>query len=337
MRNPVRSTRSALSSLVAMSFMLGSLAMSADWVMSEGQRSATVTNARSIAVEVENGAVDVVKDPSTMAVTVSAEIRCYASTKARADARVKATQLVAERDGSGCARITVRFPPPEVAQHAGESGSDVTVSGDGTVTVGGNGNTVTVGGNGNTVIVRNGKTTVIRGGGSGVQGSSDTVHLTVRAADLDGVSVVSSNGAIRCGGFKGQGSFRTSNGAITIEDHAGPTRFETSNGAVRARGVGTPVEAISSNGALDLALASGADGNVSLRISNGPASLVLPAGWQGRVRASTSNGKIELDGGAAASDVRVDDGEGSMTVGKSPKSTATVESSNGRITVRVGG
>ena len=328
MRNPVRSTRSALSSLVAMSFVLGSLAMSADWVMSEGQRSATVTNARSIAVEVENGAVDVVKDPSAMAVTVSAEIRCYASTKARADARVKAIQLVAERDGSGCARITVRFPPPEVAQHAGESGSDVTVSGDGTVTVGGNGNTV---------IVRNGKTTVIRGGGSGVRGSSDTVHLTVRAADLDGVSVVSSNGAIRCGGFKGQGSFRTSNGAITIEDHAGPTRFETSNGAVRARGVGTPVEAISSNGALDLALASGADGNVSLRTSNGPASLVLPAGWQGRVRASTSNGKIELDGGAAASDVRVDDGEGSMTVGKSPKSTATVESSNGRITVRVGG
>ena len=47
--------------------------------------------------------------------------------------------------------------------------------------------------------------------------------------------------------------------------------------------------------------------------------------------------RFKLDGGAAASDVRVDDGEGSMTVGKSPKSTATVESSNGRITVRVGG
>lgn len=266
-------------------------APSIDLVSSEGERSGTVKGARSLAVEVENGSVDVVQDASATTMQVRAEIRCMAQSKAKADARVKATVLKAECGPDGRAMVSVRFPPPE---------------------------------------------RIVDPQGGGTTMTQDSVRLTIRCSSLDGVRVRTENGAVRSGAFKGEGVFQTSNGAVEVQGHAGPITLESGNGALKARGVTGPVHGRSSNGAIEVSL-TGSSSNVDLETSNGAIDLRLPSGWQGQVSADTTNGKLTLDGGPAARDVQVHDGEGSMVVGAAPKATAKVQTTNGRIGVRVGG
>jgi len=163
---------------------------------------------------------------------------------------------------------------------------------------------------------------------------SDAASITVRAADLSGIEVVTSNGAIVSGGFSGTATLVTSNGRISVDGHDGPVTARSSNGAITASGVRS-LSARTSNGRIDATLAEGSAGDVDLDSSNGSVSLVLPESWKGVVTAETSNGSVDLKGGA----VRSRDGSGSMTVGDAAGASAkaTIDTSNGRVQVRVAG
>lgn len=169
----------------------------------------------------------------------------------------------------------------------------------------------------------------------GTNWGNDSAHIDVKAPQLAGVDVVSSNGAIQVeGGFTGPARLRTSNGGIRVKGHAGPVQADTSNGAIEAVGVGTPAQLETSNGSVDVAVADGEAGNVEVRTSNGSVKLSLPASWQGRVDATTSNGRVTMDGGGRAQKLSAERNQGSMDVGDGGKATATVRSSNGSVTVR---
>jgi DUF4097 and DUF4098 domain-containing protein YvlB len=235
----------------------------------EGSLSATASDAKSLIVKNENGSVEIVKDPAAATMQVSAKVRCVAASKESAEARLKDTTLVAERDSSGRVRVQVVFPSrvPDVVN-------------------------VTVGWN----------------------ASSDAASLVIRAANLDGIEVETSNGSITCGAF------------------AGPVHLDTSNGAIEATGVGTPVIAETSNGRIEVSLSDTATGDVKIDTSNGRAELRLSKAWQGTVRADTSNGSIETL--APTATVINERDEATVTFGDGTKAKATIDTSNGRVTIR---
>ena len=160
--------------------------------------------------------------------------------------------------------------------------------------------------------------------------SEDSASIVIRAADLDGIEVATTNGSIDVGAFRGPAKLVTSNGSIEVRDHAGPIEARSTNGAIRASGVLAPIVADTSNGRIEVALAPEAQGDVELDTSNGSVSLELGAAWQGTVRADTSNGKVDLAGGEVVRTV----GETTMTIGDATKARATIDTSNGRINVR---
>ena len=161
-------------------------------------------------------------------------------------------------------------------------------------------------------------------------GSQDSASIVIRAADLDGVEVSTSNGGITVGAFAGPAKLETSNGSIELKDYAGPIDARSSNGAIIASGVLAPVVADTSNGRIEIALAPQAQGNLELDTSNGSVLLDLGSAWQGTVTADTSNGKIDLSGG----DVVTKAGTKTMTIGDAAKAKAVIDTSNGRVTVR---
>ena len=160
--------------------------------------------------------------------------------------------------------------------------------------------------------------------------SSDSASIVIRASNLDGIQVTTSNGSISVGAFAGPAKLETSNGSIELTDHAGPIDARSSNGAIIASGVRAPVIADTSNGRIEIALAPQAEGNLRLETSNGPVIVELGERWQGTVTADTSNGKIDLSGG----EVVRKRGVGTMTIGDASKATARIDTSNGPVTVR---
>ena len=149
-------------------------------------------------------------------------------------------------------------------------------------------------------------------GGAGTW-SSDSASFVIRAASLDHISAATSNGRIAVRNFRASIDARSRNGAIDIS------------------GAGASVRARTSNGRIEVTLADGAEGGVDLSTSNGAVKLVLPASWQGAVRATTSNGRIELPGATSRG------GSSEAVLGDAAKSTATITTSNGGITVRQNG
>ena len=264
-----------------------------DAATADGALTATAADAKSLLVNNSNGGVEIVKDPSATTMQLSAKIRCVAESKEAAQARVKATKLVTERDADGRVRVQVIFPPrpPDAVR-------------------------VQV----------------------GWTGSQDSASLVIRAAQLDGIEVATSNGSIASGAFAGAAKLRTSNGSIQIDGHAGSVDLGTSNGSITAVLVGTPVVAETSNGRIEVSLADGATGDVKLDTSNGRVELALPAAWQGTVHAETSNGVIETNVAAGTSTkVKHGDGDATVTIGDGTKAKATIDTSNGRVNIRAAG
>ncbi|MFM7806407.1 MAG: DUF4097 family beta strand repeat-containing protein, partial [Planctomycetota bacterium] len=167
-------------------------------------------------------------------------------------------------------------------------------------------------------------------GGSGW--SSEGSNVVIRAASLDGIEVKTGNGSITSGAFTGLAKFTTSNGSIQVDGHAGSVDLRTSNGSITALNVGTPLVADTSNGRVEVSLAPNATGDVKIDTSNGRVELQLPTAWQGTVRADTSNGSIETN--APSATVVRKDGEATMTIGDGTKAKATIDTSNGRVTIR---
>ena len=160
--------------------------------------------------------------------------------------------------------------------------------------------------------------------------SHDSASIVIRAANLDGVRVSTSNGRISVGAFTGPAKLETSNGSIELTDYAGPIDARSSNGAIIASGVMAPVAADTSNGRIEITLAPQAEGNLDLETSNGPVLVTLGERWQGTVTADTSNGTIDLSGGEFVRKRSV----GTMTIGEASKATAKIDTSNGPVTVR---
>jgi DUF4097 and DUF4098 domain-containing protein YvlB len=172
----------------------------------------------------------------------------------------------------------------------------------------------------------------------GWTGSQDSASLVIRAAQLDGIEVSTSNGSIVSGAFAGAAKLHTSNGSIQIDGHAGSVDLGTSNGSITAERVGTPVEADTSNGRIEVSLADGATGDVKLDTSNGRVELALPAVWQGTVHAETSNGSIETNVTAGTSTkMKHGDGEATIHIGDGTRAKATIDTSNGRVNIRAAG
>jgi len=251
----------------------------------EGSLSATASDAKSLIVKNENGSVEIVKDPAATELQIVAKVRCAAESKEAAEARLKATKLVAERDSAGRVRVQVAFPSREPAAM--------------------------------TVVLN---------------ASTEGASLVIRAANLDGIEVETSNGSITCGAFAGLAKLGSSNGSIRIDGHAGPVHLDTSNGAIEATGVGTPVIAETSNGRIEVSLSDTATGDVKIDTSNGRAELRLSKAWQGTVRADTSNGSIEAL--APTATVINERDEATVTFGDGTKAKATIDTSNGRVTIR---
>ena len=251
----------------------------------EGSLSATASDAKSLIVKNENGSVEIVKDPAATELQIVAKVRCAAESKEAAEARLKATRLLAERDAEGRVRVQVAFPSREPAAM--------------------------------TVVLN---------------ASTEGASLVIRAANLDGIEVETSNGSITCGAFAGLAKLGSSNGSIRIDGHAGPVHLDTSNGAIEATGVGTPVIAETSNGRIEVSLAETATGDVKIDTSNGRAELRLSKAWQGTVRAETSNGSIEAL--APTATVINERDEATVTFGDGTKAKATIDTSNGRVTIR---
>jgi DUF4097 and DUF4098 domain-containing protein YvlB len=249
-------------------------------VSSKGELSQTVADAKSVAVEAENGSVELIRDPAATTMQISATIRCSSDSEEKAAARVKATKLIAARDANGTVRVAVDFPPRDPVMAVSYSG--------------------------------------------------DSVHIVIRAANLDGIEVTTSNGGITVGAFTGPAKLETTNGSIELKDYAGPIDARSSNGAILASGVLAPVVADTSNGRIEISLAREAQGNLELDTSNGSVLLEIGEAWQGTVSADTSNGKIEFSGG----DVDAKVGKKIMTIGDGSKATAKIDTSNGRVTVR---
>lgn len=257
----------------------------------EGNLSTSATNAKPLVVRNENGSVSIVKDPAATDLQVSAKFRCVAESREAAEARVKATKLVAERGADGRVQVQVVFPsraPGAVNRPFGWNDSQ------------------------------------------------DAASLVIRAANLDGIEVSTSNGSITVGAFSGPAKLHASNGAIHVDGHAGPLEMDTSNGAITAVGVGTPLVADTSNGRVEVSLAPTATGDVKIDTSNGRVELQLPIAWQGTVRAETSNGSIETNVSSAMASTRVEqrEDEATMTIGDGTRARATIDTSNGRVTIR---
>jgi DUF4097 and DUF4098 domain-containing protein YvlB len=251
----------------------------------EGSLSATASDAKSLIVKNENGSVEIVKDPAATELQIVAKVRCAAESKEAAEARLKATRLLAERDAEGRVRVQVAFPSREPAAM--------------------------------TVVLN---------------ASTEGASLVIRAANLDGIEVETSNGSITCGAFLGLAKLGSSNGSIRIDGHTGPVHLDTSNGAIEATGVGTPVIAETSNGRIEVSLSDTATGDVKIDTSNGRAELRLSKAWQGTVRADTSNGSIETL--APTATVVNERDEATVTFGDGTKAKATIDTSNGRVTIR---
>ena len=111
--------------------------------------------------------------------------------------------------------------------------------------------------------------------------------------------------------------------------------MKSSNGALEATDINGPVIAETFTGLINVSLNATAQANVDLLTFNGMISLELPQTWQGSVQAVTDSGSIVIDGGSRASDIIVNDGRGSMTLGDATKSKATLKTSNGGVTVKV--
>jgi RNA polymerase sigma factor (sigma-70 family) len=180
--------------------------------------------------------------------------------------------------------------------------------------------------------------------------SQESVSAEVRVPAGAVLDLRTNNGGVEVTGGTGNVAVKTSNGSIQVKDAKGSMRLTTQNGSIVATGVTGLAELTTSNGQIDLRAEKAvvtahtsngevrfsgtlADGKHSLTTSNGRVQLTLPAGARFKVDARTSLGGIENDFGPGAS-ARVGRAHLQTSVGDDPKSTITLETSNGGIEIR---
>jgi DUF4097 and DUF4098 domain-containing protein YvlB len=146
------------------------------------------------------------------------------------------------------------------------------------------------------------------------------------------VKARSSNGAIHVKGTRGKLDLTTSNGGIQAEGGTGRLDLKTSNGPIAVKSTKAVVNARTSNGAIQFTGRLN-DGDNAFQSSNGKIALALPSDAEFNLDATTSNGRIKSDF-AVDEDEKANKHRLRGTVGKDPKATIKVHTSNGSIEIR---
>jgi len=217
----------------------------------EGALSASVGGVKSLVVKNVNGSVEIVKDPAATDLQISAKVRCAAESKEAAEARLKDTKLLAERDAEGCVRVEVVFPSREPAA------MNVVLNAS-----------------------REGASLVIRAANlDGIE--VDTVNGSITSGAFAGrAKLGTSNGAIRIDGHAGPVHLGTSNGSIEAARVGTPLIAETSNGRVEVSLAETATGDVTidtSNGRVELQLPAAWQGTVHADTSNGSVETSIPS------------------------------------------------------------
>ena len=201
--NPTRTaTPRPILGRIAILAMTPFLALNACGIMSSSATTtltSTVAGGKSATITTENGRIEVIKDPAATGVQISAEIRCYGKDQAEADARLKATTLVANSDANGEVAISVNAPKRSVGSWV-DMNSDVI------------------------------NITVRASDLSGIVATTSNGSIKI-GAFAGNAKLETSNGRITVDGHKGPIDARTSNGSIDITG-ATSVIAETSNGGI---------------------------------------------------------------------------------------------------------
>jgi DUF4097 and DUF4098 domain-containing protein YvlB len=220
---------------------------------------------------------------------VTAKIQCVAESKEAAEARVKATKLIAERGGDGRVRVHVAFPPrvPGVIvaytpmSRASEDSAAITIraaSLDGIEVTSSNGS-ISSGAFGGTAMFKTSNGSISVDGHAGPL-TMDTSNGSIKAGNV-GTPLVAdtSNGRVEIAlapTATGNVKIDTSNGSVTLNLPAawqGTVKADTSNGTVRMedtrQGARTNTVKTDDDGA-SMTVGDATKANATIDTSNGP-------------------------------------------------------------------
>jgi len=169
--------------------------------------------------------------------------------------------------------------------------------------------------------------------GSRMGNESCSFDITLPGAA--GVTVRTSNGAIRLTGLSGTAILKTSNGRVNVLGFSGDVIARSSNGRINIEGAVGSVDASTSNGRVIVELVDDATGPVTISSSNGSVELIAGSGFEGYVSASTSNGSIHVEG-SGLDELKTSRRHASFHVGDSD-AQSKISTSNGSVTIRING
>jgi DUF4097 and DUF4098 domain-containing protein YvlB len=169
----------------------------------------------------------------------------------------------------------------------------------------------------------------------GQRKSNESCAFDITLPSTQGVTVQTSNGAIRLTGLAGEADLRTSNGRVTVVGFDGDVYTHSSNGRIEIERATGRVDAATSNGRVTVNLADDAVGPVIIKSSNGSVVMNTGSAFAGYVSASTSNGSIHVEGNNLH-DLKSNRRHASFRVGEA-NTQSTISTSNGSVTIRVNG
>lgn len=243
-----------------------------------GVLSASIKDGRSVAVSIENGRIEFVKDPNANGVEISAEVRCYGKDQAEADARLKAATLVAQGDSDGRVAVSVNVPKRGTGVRINMNSDETHI-------------------------------TVRAADLSGIDAVTSNGSITL-GAFKGNAKLETSNGRIKVEGHKGPIDARTSNGSIDITG-ASAAKAKTSNGGITvslADDATGDLVLETSNGSVTLELSKAWQGTLSAETSLGSVDL------SGGTVAGKGESKSMKVGDASKATATIETSLGSITV-----------------------
>ena len=245
-----------------------------------GTIKTAVAGGKSAVISVENSNIEVIKDPNASGVEVTAEVRCYGDDQAEADARLKATTLVAQSDADGKVQITVSIPKRKTTGWININ-SDVT------------------------------HVTVRAADLSGIVATTSNGTVTIGAFSGE-AKLESSNGSIVVNGHTGSVNAMTSNGSIDVRG-ASSVIAESSNGSISVvlgEGATGDLDLETSNGSVTLDLSPAWQGTLSADTSLGSVNL------SGGTVTGSDDSKTMIVGDATKAKATIDTSNGRIIVRK---------------------
>lgn len=162
--------------------------------------------------------------------------------------------------------------------------------------------------------------------------SNDSAAFDIRLPDADGVTAVTSNGAVEVAKLGGQLRVNTSNGRVRVTDHDGAAEVDTSNGSVTVTRLNGPLTVDTSNGSVT---AEHVAGPMKVDTSNGSVQVVVDESFTGRVVFDTSNGRVRVtDGPGRVVKSNLKRSGGVIVVGDE-STESVIDTSNGGITFEI--